>query len=821
MYYIRKNRNVQHRNNKVGGCPLINSHFKECPGNPMIQIIEIFKNGENEERKLREKFWMQELKTVAPYGMNKKFAKNREDVSLTTYGSFNKRRKQHIRGLRNNRSKKNKHTNIHQLLDDIWTLYSKQPKFVFANILNSLWSLNIFDTTKIISELDNFVGNENLRNVIIDFCTYKLHKHSIQKDKTVIKTQTKERASAIFTFTNHINNQFHPNRIFSLVNVKDKWPNLKTMKIFKNNDYDKKAEVLETFEKPIIYYKYTKPIGTKIFNYKSFKSAQYDGNVCYCNKYRKWINKHFGHVCTGDVNIAKSDELASIFEKGPKYRLPTEPNFQNFLNNFLEDLDNYVDKICTTLKLNRIMFNPWCSEILKTLEERNSKSSRNHSSSFNIISGPNKHKLERLRKELVITYVDKAAQNYAFVCHQLYNEQVNKELNSDTYISTNLKSEDVMRFQNQEIMDLLNLKNTKNNSLPFITLVPKFHKNPMKFRSIIASAGAPTEIVSKILSKVLKLIAQKLKNYYNAIESNTGIKLYWICNNNKDFIKMFEKLNRNKKLCSISSFDFSTLYTKIPHKDLIEKLQSAVDLAFHHNDKLSIYVTNIKTGWAVTSHKDTADGCKLTRSKIKEMILWLVENTYFTYIDKVYKQTIGIPMGTSCGPFLANLYLMTLEAKYMIELTKKNYSLAKSLNNITRYIDDVVVLNDGGSFETIYKDIYPQCLELNRTNANEKFATFLDLQLNIENDGSGVLRLYDKRKDYTFRVQGFPDISGNISSAMCYNVAHNEFNRYKAICTREIDFTSNSTELIDKLTNKNYSHNKLWKMYNSIKNRHS
>ena len=39
------------------------------------------------------------------------------------------------------------------------------------------------------------------------------------------------------------------------------------------------------------------------------------------------------------------------------------------------------------------------------------------------------------------------------------------------------------------------------------------------------------------------------------------------------------------------------------------------------------------------------------------MISWLIDNTYVKIGDKVFRQVIGIPMGTDCAPFLANLFL--------------------------------------------------------------------------------------------------------------------------------------------------------------------
>ena len=37
-----------------------------------------------------------------------------------------------------------------------------------------------------------------------------------------------------------------------------------------------------------------------------------------------------------------------------------------------------------------------------------------------------------------------------------------------------------------------------------------------------------------------------------------------------------------------------------------------------------------------------------------ECICFVIDNSYVAFKDKLYRQVIGIPMGTSCAPYLAN-----------------------------------------------------------------------------------------------------------------------------------------------------------------------
>ena len=56
----------------------------------------------------------------------------------------------------------------------------------------------------------------------------------------------------------------------------------------------------------------------------------------------------------------------------------------------------------------------------------------------------------------------------------------------------------------------------------------------------------------------------------------------------------------------------------------------------------------------------------------------------------VYRQTIGIPMGTDCAPQLANLFLFHYEYSYMKGLMRDNVCMAKRFSDTVRYIDDLL-----------------------------------------------------------------------------------------------------------------------------------
>ena len=69
---------------------------------------------------------------------------------------------------------------------------------------------------------------------------------------------------------------------------------------------------------------------------------------------------------------------------------------------------------------------------------------------------------------------------------------------------------------------------------------------------------------------------------------------------------------------------------------------------------------------------------------------------------------------------------------------------APPFSYIYRFIDDLDSINDNGEFKRCYKDIYPPEFELWKENLDSSRASFLDLDIKVE-DRLFVYNQYDKR----------------------------------------------------------------------------
>ena len=65
---------------------------------------------------------------------------------------------------------------------------------------------------------------------------------------------------------------------------------------------------------------------------------------------------------------------------------------------------------------------------------------------------------------------------------------------------------------------------------------------------------------------------KQIENFHHKNTFYTQYKKYWVVKNSIQVISDLDKINKRKKAKCISTFDFATLYTKIPHDQLIETL---------------------------------------------------------------------------------------------------------------------------------------------------------------------------------------------------------------------------------------------------------
>ena len=68
---------------------------------------------------------------------------------------------------------------------------------------------------------------------------------------------------------------------------------------------------------------------------------------------------------------------------------------------------------------------------------------------------------------------------------------------------------------------------------------------------------------------------------------------------------------------------------------------------------------------------------------------------FSTIASKLYRQIVGIPMGTNCAPLVAELFLFCYERDFMLSLSYKNQSdIIEAFNPTSRYLDNLLNIDN-------------------------------------------------------------------------------------------------------------------------------
>ena len=334
----------------------------------------------------------------------------------------------------------------------------------------------------------------------------------------------------------------------------------------------------------------------------------------------------------------------------------------------------------------------------------------------------------------------------------------------------------------------------ESKQLPHIYWLPKLHKNPIKFRFIIAAPNCSIKPLSKVITKIFRLFYRQIETYNAKSEFYSSVKTFWVIQNNQSVIDSINKLNRRNSAKSLKTFDFSTLYTKIPHQKLLEVLNELIDFCFQGGTHEQVSINNSGASWV--SKKSRAK-LRFNRKVIKDAMKYLMDNCYFTFGNKLFRQIIGIPMGSDPAPFMANLFLYYFESKWVKNLKKGSLQRARKFMRTFRFIDDLLTINDGDEFEKHFKEIYPPELELNLEHAGDQ-VTFLDLQITNQN-GHLDTKLFDKRDNFPFSIVRLPFCSSNIPSNMFYASIGAEILRIGRVSSSSENFLFASKNVIDRV----------------------
>ena len=203
--------------------------------------------------------------------------------------------------------------------------------------------------------------------------------------------------------------------------------------------------------------------------------------------------------------------------------------------------------------------------------------------------------------------------------------------------------------------------------------------------------------------------------------------------------------------------------------------------------------------------------------KVCEALTFLLDNIYVRFGSKLYRQIVGIPMGTNCAPLVADPFLFCYERDCMLSLSENNQSgFIEAFNSTSRYVDDLLNI-DNNFFDSMVNRIIPSELQLNKANVSDAEVSFLNLHLSLS-DGFLKTKIYDKQAD--FDIVNFPFLDGNIPRSASYGVYISQLIRFARVSSHVDDLNTRNKVLTAKLLRQGYRYHKLRKAFSKFYRRH-
>ena len=73
-----------------------------------------------------------------------------------------------------------------------------------------------------------------------------------------------------------------------------------------------------------------------------------------------------------------------------------------------------------------------------------------------------------------------------------------------------------------------------------------------------------------------------------------------------------------------------------------------------------------------------------------DALTFLLDNIFIRFGTNLYRQVVGIPMGTNYAPLVADLFLFCYERDFMMSLSDdKQADVIDAFNTTSRYLDDI------------------------------------------------------------------------------------------------------------------------------------
>lgn len=353
---------------------------------------------------------------------------------------------------------------------------------------------------------------------------------------------------------------------------------------------------------------------------------------------------------------------------------------------------------------------------------------------------------------------------------------------------------------------LLNTVPLSSLTLPYMNIYPKVHKlsenaspdnlKELKGRPIITAHSWITSNPSRLLGSELDTIINKLQNFF--LINNLPFP---ILKNSEQLIKSLNNINLpNIDNFTLTSFDFSSLYTNISYQDTINAIINSCKI-LNLTNKFRDYLLNLNN--------------------------FINKNNFFRVGNSYHKQIKGVAMGSYHSRQIADLVLLLSEFNFLKSLN--NSYIQNNLIIFFRYIDDGLLLCPSSQTKTIINKLckyYPKQIEINfLSNSNE--INYLDITISFNHytliTNKPHYRIYQK----PHHKYMYPHFNSNHPKHVFPGLINTETLRYNKLSATKTEYDFIKTLFFIRLSALNYpsqflvKHSQPWLNNKNFTNRKS
>ena len=154
--------------------------------------------------------------------------------------------------------------------------------------------------------------------------------------------------------------------------------------------------------------------------------------------------------------------------------------------------------------------------------------------------------------------------------------------------------------------------------------------------------------MSKVLTYCLIAIKNHWIKYCDKTYEREGINYFWSIKNSTEILNKLK--TKGFQASAISTYDFSTLYTMLPHNLIRNQLVDLIENTFRREEVLYLACNKERAFFSLPKKIKKYD--LWTCQKVTGALIYLLDNIYIRFGSILYRQNVGIPIGTNCAPLL-------------------------------------------------------------------------------------------------------------------------------------------------------------------------